>query len=121
MLNIQIEEDDDLVGFYNLGGVSKDFSVTKYINDHIYLFGGETIEVELLLDDAWCIQYTKDLFGDNSLIVEKDGEIHAYIKSNENTLYYWVMQYSTHVRVLAPSSFISKAKDGLATALDKYK
>lgn len=121
MLNIETEEDNDLADLHDLDGAPKDFSITKYINDHIYLFGGETIEAELLLDDAWCIQYIKDWFGNNSSIIEKNGEIHAYIKSNENALYYWAMQYSNHVKVLAPSSLVDRIKGGLIKALDKYK
>lgn len=120
MVNIEIKNDWNIKGINELKEAPKNFTISKYINDHIYLLSGDTIEAELELDEAWCIQYIKDWFGDNSKIKEKDGKVHVFIKCNENALFYWVMQYSDCVKVISPSSFVDKVKKGLKEALSKY-
>lgn len=120
MVNIEIKNDWDIKKIDELKEAPKNFTISKYINDHVYLLNGETIEAELELDEVWCIQYIKDWFGDNSKLKEKDGKIHAFIKCNENALFYWVMQYSDCVKVISPNSFVDKVKNGLKRALRKY-
>lgn len=121
MINIEIKNDWPIKTLDELEGVNKNFSLSKYINDHIYLMGGDTIEAEFALDESWCVQYVKDWFGDNARIKKKEGKIHAFVKCNENALYYWVMQYSDCVTVLAPSGFAEKVKSGLKNALRRYE
>lgn len=120
MVNIEIKEELDRISIKELKGVDKDFSISQYINDHIYPLSGNTLTVELELDDTWCIQYIKDWFGDNAKIKEIDNKIHAFVKCNENALFYWIMQYSHCVKVISPESFVNRIKDALNKALCKY-
>lgn len=121
MVNIEIKNDWDIKKIDELKEVPKNFTISKYINDHVYLLNGDTIEAELELDEVWCIQYIKDWFGDNSKLKEEDGKIHAFIKCNENALFYWIMQYSDCVKVISPNSFVDKVKNGLKGAIAKYE
>ena len=121
MVNIKVKEDLKLKRMQDLISPPKDFSITKYINDHIYILSGDVINAELILDGAWCIQFVKDWFGDNATFENKNNEIHAYVRCNENALFYWVMQYSDNVKVVAPDTFIERIKNGLKDALKKYE
>lgn len=74
MVNIQIKEDWPIKKMKKLENGPKDFSISKYINDHIYMFGGETIEAELELDGAWGILIVRDWFGKNAQISRKNNK-----------------------------------------------
>lgn len=121
MVNIKVKEDLKLKRMQDLINPPKDFSITKYINDHIYILSGDVINAELILDGAWCIQFVKDWFGDNATFKNINNEVHAYVRCNENALFYWVMQYSDNVKVVGPSAFIERIKNGLKDALKKYE
>ena len=121
MINIQIKDDWPIKKMENLKNGPKDFSISKYINEHIYMFGGETIEVELELDGDWVILIVRDWFGENAQISHKSGKPYVKIKCNETALYYWVMQYSDCVKVISPVSFVDKIKEGLKKGLERYE
>lgn len=121
MINIQIKDDWPIKKMENLKNGPKDFSISKYINEHIYMFGGETIEVELELDGDWVILIVRDWFGENAQISHKSGKPYVKIKCNETALYYWVMQYSDCVKVISPVSFVDKIKKGLKKGLERYE
>ena len=121
MINIQIKDDWPIKKMENLKNGPKDFSISKYINEHIYMFGGETIEVELELDGDWVILIVRDWFGENAQISHKSGKPYVKIKCNETALYYWVMLYSDCVKVISPVSFVDKIKEGLKKGLERYE
>lgn len=117
MVNIKIKEDWNIKPLSSLENGPKNFSISKYINDHIYMFNDEVINVELILNDSSIIGIVKEWFGDNSKISYKNNEIHAYIKCDQSALYYWITQYADCVKVISPSSFKDKVINGLKEAL----
>ena len=121
MVNIQIKDDWPIKNMKDLEEGLKDFSISKYLNDHIYMFGGDVIEAELELDGDWGILIVKDWFGENAKLSHKDGKAYIKVKCNEMALYYWIMQYSDCVKVISPASLVEKTKEGLQKALEKYK
>lgn len=121
MVNIQIKDDWPIKNMKDLKEGPKDFSISKYLNDHIYMFGGDVIEAELELDGDWGILIVKDWFGENAKLSHKDGKAYIKVKCNEMALYYWIMQYSDCVKVISPASLVEKTKEGLQKALERYK
>ena len=121
MVNIQIKDDWPIKNMKDLEEGLKDFSISKYLNDHIYMFGGDVIEAELELDGDWGILIVKDWFGENAKLSHKDGKAYIKVKCNEMALYYWIMQYSDWVKVISPASLVEKTKEGLQKALERYK
>lgn len=120
MKNIKIREDHDRVELKDLPNVGEGFSITKYINEHIYPFGGESIKAVLELKDNTAIKYVKDWFGSNAVIKNIDGRIETTITCNENALFFWIMQYSGCVKVLSPEALINKVKERGQKILDDY-
>ena len=121
MVNIQIKDDWPIKNMKDLKEGPKDFSISKYLNDHIYMFGGDVIEAELELDGDWGILIVKDWFGENAKLSHKDGKAYIKVKCNEMAPYYWIMQYSDCVKVISPASLVEKTKEGLQKALERYK
>ncbi len=118
MLNIRIVEEKEIKPMASLSPELADFSLTKYLNEHIYLFGGETEKVKLLILDPSSIAYIYDWFGEN-VIIDFDGlNITTTIESNETALLYWLLQYGEYFKVIEPLSFKSKFKDKLEKMLE---
>lgn len=121
MMNIEIKEDWPIKRIESLEGMKdKRFSLSEYLNDHIYLFGGDIITAELEIEEEWAIQYVKDWFGDKAKLRIKDEKIVATVKCNETALIYWIMQYGEFMKVLSPSSLIDKVLETAHRTIDKY-
>lgn len=121
MMNIEIKEDWPIKRIESLEGMKdKRFSLSEYLNDHIYLFGGDVITAELEIEEEWAIQYVKDWFGDKAKLRIKDEKIVATVKCNETALIYWIMQYGEFMKVLTPSSLIEKVLETAHRTIDKY-
>lgn len=121
MANIVIKDDWPIKQLKDLKDGPKDFSIAKYLNEHVYLFNEEVIDAKIILDGEWVIEIVKDWFGDNAKIHFKDETIIATIKGDEKALYYWIMQYSDCVTVLSPLSLVEKIKKGLIDATRRYQ
>ncbi len=121
MMNAEIKSDWPIKRLDDLEGAPKDFSITKYMNDHLYMLGGDTIEATFELDNESALLYIKDWFGETAKIKEKGGKINATIRCNESALYYWVMQYAHDVTAISPASFVNKIKEGLKKTLERYE
>ena len=113
MKNINIKEDNDLKPLKSLDKTLESFTISKYLNEHIYLFGGDSVRVKLLLNDSNAIGYVYDWFGSNvSIKVDKEtGDIITSLVSNENALIYWLLQYGDFVKVLEPLELKEKVKE----------
>lgn len=121
MTNIQIKEDWLLKEMRSLKGLPKDFSIAKYMNDHIYMLDGDTIEAVIEFDDVSGISIAKDWFGERAKIKTQNGKPTIRITCNETSLYYWALQYSDCAKVVSPLPFANKIKEGLKRALKKYE
>lgn len=121
MVNIEIKDDWNIKKLNSLKNIPENFSISKYVNDHIYLLDGEVINATFELDDENAIQIVKDWFGNNCKIKYENNKIYAYIKCNENALYFWTLQYLDSIKVISPDNFVLKVKEGLKRGLEKYQ
>lgn len=121
MINVKIKEDWNIKRMKDLKEGIKNFSISKYINDHIYMFGGDSIDAIFELDNERGILIVKDWFGENSKTSYKNEKILAHVKCNETALYYWTLQYADVVKAISPISFVDKIKEGLKEALKRYE
>ena len=121
MIDIEIKDDWPIKRIEELKDLSKDFSISKYINEHIYLFNGDVVDAKLELDGEWVIVNIKDWFGEDVEIKNINGKIIASIRCDEEALKYWILQYSDCVKVISPSSLVEKVKNILSYSLRKYE
>lgn len=117
--SIQIEEDWPIKPLSSLKGM-ENFDISKYLNEHIYLFPGEVISSKIELNGEGTIGAVIDWFGTSAKISEKDGKLIASIRCNENALFYWCMQYSETIKVLSPASLVNRIKNEAKSILEKY-
>ena len=119
LTNLQIEEKWPIKPLASLEG-AEDFDIAKYLNEHIYMLGGETVEATLRVDQPWGIQYLRDWFGDKAKLIEKDGVLLAKLKCNEDSLFFWILQYGDEFTLLEPEGLMKRLKEHLKKQNEKY-
>ena len=99
----------------------ENFSVKNYINEHIYMTYGESVEAELELESSKYISEIIDWLGDKVWTRNsKDNKVTVSLKVNEQALIYWALQYGEHVEILSPESTREKMKNMLKLMTNKY-
>lgn len=121
MKNVRVMEERERLDPKTLKEFEGYKSISDYINDHIYMFGGETITVVLRLNEPYVIQYIDDWFGKNAKIYKEGEQLMAKIKCNETAFFYWVMQYGEHLHIVSPQSMIDWVKRAATEILNQYK
>lgn len=121
MVDIYVMEERDRIDPKTLNEFKNYPSISNYLNDHIYLFGGEIIKAEVEINNASSISYIVEWFGSNANIYKKNDKLYASIKSNEAAFYYWIMQYNEHFKLLSPQKMIDKVKESALKMVEMYK
>lgn len=99
----------------------KDFTITKYLNTHVYPFNGEIIKVKLEIMSKEGTRYLKDYFENHIKFYEENNKMYAEIENEENAIFCYLMQYGTNFKVVSPDSLAKKIKETSKTILDYYK
>lgn len=120
IMNVKIEEEWPIKPIESLEGL-KDFDITKYLNDNIYLLDGNVITASVKIEDDNSIQYVVDWFGKNAWIHKRNGNQYATITCNENALFYWYMQFSESITIISPQSLINRVKAQAERIVKKYE
>lgn len=101
--------------------LGENFDISKYINDHIYIFGDNVINSKIEITNPQCITYIKEWFSDNASIKKIDDKLIAYIKCDRYALFYWCLQYQEYIKVLEPQSLVNDIVKTLKNSLNKYE
>lgn len=120
MTNITILE-DSIKPYKDVETLGSDFNISKYINDHIYMFGGNLITATLEIQNKTAITYIIDWFGNNARVYKTDEKVMATIKTDEEAFYYWALQYHDHIKIISPITIVDRIKQSLENNLNKYK
>ena len=121
MKEVYIMEERERLDPKTLKEFEKYNSISDYINDHIYMFGGESIEVVMRLNEPYVVQYIYDWFGQNAKIYKQDDDLYARVKCNETAFFYWVMQYGEHLHVVSPQSMVDWIMRAADAIRNQYK
>ncbi len=116
-----VELDQDIEPINSFEDVNGEFSEINYINSHIYMFGGKVVnsKIELLNNRAIGVVY--EWFGKNTTINCVNGVYVANVKSDEQALCYWALQYAELVKVVSPESLKQKIAGIVKSLSDNYK
>jgi len=98
----------------------KNFSVKKYIKEHIYMVSGCSVNATLKIDSEKRINDIIGWFGEDLVLYTKDKTIYANLNVSEDALVYWALQYGEHVEVVEPLSTRDKIKERLAVLNKRY-
>ena len=112
--------DEERKPITSIKGFEKGIDISKYINEHIYVFGDKTINATIKLADDNSITYVMEWFGKNAKIYKKNNTTYADIVSSEKALVYWCLQYGESVELMIPSETRNKIKEIVAKIQKKY-
>lgn len=112
--------DADIKSINEVPTLNKNFKISSYINDHVYMFGGEIITATIEINEEWAITYIKDWYGNNANIYTKDGTLYASIKTDDRAFYYWMLQYGEYFTLLSPTCIADRLKNTYTENLKKY-
>ncbi len=119
MTNLQIEEEWSVKPLSTVRG-AEDFDIADYINDHVYMLGGEVVDAKLRVDQPYGIQYLMDWFGKKAKIYEEGGVLFSKIRCNEDSLFFWILQYGDEFTLLEPEPLVERLRNHLEKQNEKY-
>lgn len=99
----------------------ENFSMKQYINEHIYMTHGESVNAELKFTEPKFVNDFVDWFGKSIELEETDSGIVAKAKVNEGALIFWSLQYGEHVEILKPVETRQKIKTIIEAMKNKYR
>jgi predicted DNA-binding transcriptional regulator YafY len=94
--------------------------ISKYINEHIYMFSGETCSIILKLTNKAVISDLIEWFGKDVSIRDRDNAVYASFKTNKQSFIYWALQYGENIEVIEPKELREEIKQILKKLLEKY-
>lgn len=99
---------------------SEDFNIASYINEHIYMFAGNTTQITIMLDNPKAINYVIEWYGNNARIKENDEGVFVTLNTNEQAFLYWALQYGQSIKIVKPQEIKAKYISMLKEIIDKY-
>lgn len=100
---------------------NQELTPVKYANEHVYMFSGETKNCVIRLSSEKLINDIIDWFGKNIKINEIANQIFVEIRTNENALTYWALQYGENVEIIKPITARNKIKDIVKKMAQTYE
>ena len=121
MSNIEII-DENIKPIKSLKDCANGLDVAEYANENIYMFSPQAINAKISIKDEYTVNYVQDWFGEKTTIYrdKQDGKIYADIRSNEQALIYWCLQYGELVELVEPAETREKIKAIVAVMQKKY-
>lgn len=105
------------------GGASELQYISKYVVENPYMFSEKVQWVTIRVNTDQFTQIV-DWFGDNFVVVAEDvssNTIDIKVKVNLNAFKYWVLQYSTCVKVIDPPKYRKLIKEIIQEIAQKYE
>ena len=103
-----------------LEGYEKGLDVANYINNNVYMFGDNQIEVKLKIENEYMVSQVRKWFGDKVKIKQENNQVFGYLTSSEMSIVYWALQYSENVEIVEPLSTREKMKNFAKKLNDRY-
>lgn len=100
---------------------TENFNIVDYVNEHIYMFSGKTIQAVIKLDSAKTINDIIDWYGENISIKERDDGIYVSFAVNEQAFLYWALQYGKSIEIIKPIATRNKYIEMIENIVKKYK
>lgn len=98
------------------------FNLPKHMAEHIYMFSGSSVPVRMLTNEGMMNELI-DWLGKDLRIMRTDvsGQIEVRFNCNEESMFYWALQYGPYVEVLEPVSLRDRIKNAVREMSSKYE
>lgn len=101
--------------------IGVNFNLSQYLNEHIYLFGGQVEDVTFSFQSEYMFRYVFEWFG-KSARIKKDGDHYVCsVRCDDKAFFYWAMQYGDNIEVLTPKSLRKDLLQAAKNMLAKYE
>lgn len=100
---------------------SQGYSLPRHMAEHIYMFGGPSVRVKMLAPENMMNELI-DWFGKDFRVRKTitDGQIEVVVKVNENSMFFWALQYGPYVEVLEPKGLRNRLCEAIKDMGKKY-
>ena len=119
--NIEILEDADVIPIEESKAFAG-FNLEDYLNEHIYICGGESINAKFKIkaNNRQALTFVIDWFGKAKIGKDEHGDYIVDVKVNRQAFVYWAMQYIDDIEVLKPQSVRNKIAEKCKKAAEQY-
>ena len=106
----------------NIKDFKNGFNLPKHMAEHIYMFSGSSIRVKLLAP-ATMMDELIDWLGKGFTVkpAADEGQIEISLNCNEDSMFYWALQYGPYVEVLEPVSLRNRIAESIKKMSEKYE
>jgi len=111
---------EDIIPYEKITTMGKDFNITKHMNDHVYMFGGNIVTAKILVKEEYAVTYIYDSFGKNAKLQNEGDKLYAYIRTDDRAFVYWALQYAKLYTVIEPENVKNEIINILTESLDSY-
>lgn len=118
--NIEIL-DRDIKPVTALKGYENGIDISKYTNEHIYMFSDAPIRAVVKVEDEKMVDVIEDWFGANARLYSQDNNMFAELRVSELSLIYWCLQYGESVELISPETTRKAIKEIVDEMAKKYK
>ena len=96
------------------------FSLPRHMAEHIYMFSGESVTVQLRTY-TYMMDALTDWFGMNfRLKLEDEERMLVTLRCNEEAIKYWALQFGIYVEIISPERLRTAVKDALRRMCEIY-
>lgn len=115
ILDEKVKPKENVIDFAN------GYNLPKHMAEHIYMFGGPSIRVKLLVPESMMNEMI-DWFGKDFRINKSktEGMMEIVVSCNESAMFFWALQYGVYVEVVEPVALREKLKEAVDGMSRKY-
>ena len=116
LLDIRRKPLREIQGYHN----QNTFDVDRYMKEHIYMFGGESVTVIFEAKRSIVNQILDWFDGNVKFINETPQKVECRVHVNREAFKYWALQYMQSVKVLSPASLVFDVREAIRDGLSQY-
>lgn len=112
--------DENVKPMNELKDMRDEFSLPKHMAEHIYMFGGNSVQVTMWAKKT-LINELVDWFGKDFKITKENEEDYMIkLKCNQKAMFFWALQYGLYVEVLEPSELRLQLQEAVSKMEKRY-
>jgi len=95
-------------------------ALPEYLAEHIYMFTGERVKAEFLIDEGLIID-ALDWFGaDVTMRKSINGKVRVKVEVNEQAMFFWALQYGLSAEIIKPEKLRARLHAAAEEMAKKY-
>ncbi|MGM8212222.1 helix-turn-helix transcriptional regulator [Virgibacillus sp. W0430] len=108
--------------FKAISGDKHGLDLKKYMDEHIYMFSGESVRVSLRLKKYALNEFIGFFNPENIRFSDQtEDEVTARVRVNQMAMRNWALRYALQVKVLSPKSLVEEIRSDIEQAWKNYQ